>query len=351
MVETLMTEGYLDAVFATSTVAAGVNFPARTILFLNSDRFNGREFVSLSPTQFHQMTGRAGRRGMDNIGFAVVIPGRFMDIPLVAELVHAPASDVVSQIKINFSMTLNLLLSHTPPQVKEMLDKSFATYLHKTRPKKRKKRDRADTDTNAGALWEDFLHHLDFLKENRYVTEDNRLTEDGEWASQLRIDHPLMVAEGFRRRLFPETDPAFLAGIMAAFVNERDTDDESIDPDDIPDDLFAVFETVNRGLSAFAGEMAAKGFSAPLLFFRPTLTLFYWAKGLPWEDVLDIWGSAEGDLAMLILRTADNLRHIRNLADVFPEAATAARQAIDLVLREPVIATPLMPTSSSSDQP
>ena len=72
--ETLMNEGLLDAVFATSTVAAGVNFPARTVVFFNSDRFNGREFVALDATQFHQMTGRAGRRGMDHIGFAVCCP-------------------------------------------------------------------------------------------------------------------------------------------------------------------------------------------------------------------------------------------------------------------------------------
>jgi len=61
--ERLMTDGLLDAVFATTTVAAGVNFPARTIVFLNSDRFNGTQFLPLDPTEFHQMTGRAGRRG------------------------------------------------------------------------------------------------------------------------------------------------------------------------------------------------------------------------------------------------------------------------------------------------
>jgi superfamily II RNA helicase len=100
ILETLMTEGLLDAVFATSTVAAGVNFPARTIVYLNSDRFNGREFLPLSPTDFHQMTGRAGRRGMDHIGFAVTIPGKFMDIRLAAKLMKSPPSDVSSQIKI-----------------------------------------------------------------------------------------------------------------------------------------------------------------------------------------------------------------------------------------------------------
>ena len=106
-----------------------VNFPARTIVFLNSDRFNGREFLPLSPTEFHQMTGRAGRRGMDHIGFAVAIPGKFMDIRLTAKLMTSPPSDVSSQIKINFSMVLNLLLSHTPEQIEDLLKKSFATFM------------------------------------------------------------------------------------------------------------------------------------------------------------------------------------------------------------------------------
>lgn len=90
ILESLMTEGLLDAVFATSTVAAGVNFPARTIVLLNSDRFNGSEFVPLSSTEFHQMTGRAGRRGMDRIGFALALPGKFMDLRLVARLMTSP---------------------------------------------------------------------------------------------------------------------------------------------------------------------------------------------------------------------------------------------------------------------
>jgi superfamily II RNA helicase len=89
-VEKLMCQGLLEAVFATSTVAAGVNFPARTIVLFNSDRYNGHDFVPLDATEFHQMTGRAGRRGMDNIGFAVAVPGKFMDIPLINRLISSP---------------------------------------------------------------------------------------------------------------------------------------------------------------------------------------------------------------------------------------------------------------------
>ena len=337
MIETLMTEGLLDAVFATSTVAAGVNFPARTILFLNSDRFNGREFLALTSTEFHQMTGRAGRRGMDNIGFAIVVPGKFMDIRLVENLFNAPPSDVLSQIKINFSMVLNLLLSHTPEQVKKLLDKSFAAYLMAAGSGKKK--NTLFSGSDAKQLWESFGSHLDFLKVKKHVTNDNRLTADGEWTSQLRIDHPLMVAEGFRKDLFPISNPSMLAAMMAAFVNERETDDESIDASMAPKALFKLFEKVNNGLKPFAAEMESCGFQTPRLFLLPAVTLFLWARGLAWEKVLEISKMAEGDLAMLILRTADNLRHIRNIGSVFPDAATASGKAIDLILREPVVAT------------
>jgi len=60
------------------------------------------------------MTGRAGRRGMDRIGFVLTVPGKFMDIRQIARLITASPSDVHSRIRVNFPMTLNLLLSHTP---------------------------------------------------------------------------------------------------------------------------------------------------------------------------------------------------------------------------------------------
>ena len=129
VVENLMSEGLLTAVFATSTVAAGVNFPARTVVFFNSDRFNGFEFVPLDASQFLQMTGRAGRRGMDRVGFALAVPGKYLDVHRVARLFTSPPAAVISKIQINFSMVLNLLLSHTPAQVEELLKRSFATWL------------------------------------------------------------------------------------------------------------------------------------------------------------------------------------------------------------------------------
>jgi superfamily II RNA helicase len=179
------------------------------------------------------------------------------------------------------------------------------------------------------------LHHLDFLKETGYVTENGTLTDDGVWASRLRVDLPLMIAEGFRLNVFPESDPALLAAIIALFVNERESDD-SIEKAYKPKTLLKAFLNIKNSLLPFATLMTDRGFSVRPLFLRPAVTLYAWAIGQPWEKVLSIAETEEGDLAMLILRTADNLRHIRALAQVFPEAAETAKMSIDLIMRYPV---------------
>lgn len=334
LLESLLSDGLLDAVFATSTVSAGVNFPARSVVFLNSDRFNGTEFLPLTPTEFHQMTGRAGRRGMDRIGFAIVIPDRFMDVRLVSKLIGASPSEVKSQIRINFSMALNLLLSHTPGQIDDLLKNSFASY--QTLRGKSKGGRQPCPGPGQQFLWEDFQRHLNFLKETQFVSESNRLTEDGIWASKLRVDQPLLIAEGFRLGIFPESDPALLAAVIASFVNEKESD-ERIAKRFTPKPLLTAFLKVKKKLRPFAVYMMESGFDVRMLFLRPSAAVYAWATGRSWDTVIQISEIQEGDLAMLILRTADNLRHIRALSETFPEAARSASTAIDLILKDPVI--------------
>jgi superfamily II RNA helicase len=275
------------------------------------------------------MTGRSGRRGKDRVGFALVVPGRYMDVRGVARLFTAPPAPVHSQIRINFSMALNLLLSHTPQEIKDLLQKSLAAY----------QRHGAQFEGEGTAhkhLWRDFQVHLDFLKKTGFVDAADHLTEDGMWASQLRIDQPLLVAEGLRQALFPSDDPAMLAAVMASFVNEKETD-EHLERKRVPKRLTRTMAKVSRGLKGFAKRMQAGGFEVRPLFLRPALNVWAWANGQPWDTIIKAGAMAEGDLVMLVLRTADHLRHIRNLEPVFAEMADSARQAIDLILRDPVM--------------
>ena len=336
VVETLMAKGLLNAMFATSTVAAGGNFPARSVVIVNSDRFNGVDFQTLTPSEFQQMAGRAGRRGMDNIGFALVLPGKFMDVKKIAELVNAPALDVDSQIKIDFSMVLNLLLSHNPDQIRTLLDNSFASYLISA-GEKRSKAARKRFGQDLALLWNDFLAHMDFLAQEDFITPEGSLTEDGLWASKLRIDSPLLVAEGIRHNLLPDQDPALMAAIMAAFVNEKEFKDDLLFEGALPKRLKQCFLSVRKGLKPFALKLLSSGFSAPNLFVQPAFLMYSWAHDTPWEELMAGSDYAEGDFARLILRTAENLRQVAKIDQSFPLVAGAAKEAVDLILKEPVI--------------
>lgn len=329
VIETLMNEGLLDAMFATSTVAAGVNFPARSVVILNSDRFNGVDFMPLSSSEYNQMTGRAGRRGKDKVGFAVILPGKFNDLGHLARLTNQAPERVESQIRMNFSMVLNLLLSHSPDQIRALLEKSFAAFLLD------KKRGKSQGDS---LIWDDFLVHLDFLKHKGFVNDEDRLTADGEWASHLRIDTPLLVGECFRLQLFPE-DPALMAAMVASFVNERERDDQSLNRSALPKSLMQTFIKIRKGITPFAREMIEWGFDVPFLYLHPAATIYLWASGTPWNDVIRFSGLQEGDLSRLVLRTADNLHHIAALSSVFPQAAAAAREAKRSIMKDPIVTT------------
>jgi len=124
--------------------------------------------------------------------------------------------------------------------------------------------------------------------------------------------------------------------VTVLFVNERESD-EIIDKAFTSKVLISTFLDVKKNISSFSAHMSKKGFATRPLILQPAATLYSWATGLPWEKVLSIAKMEEGDLAMLILRTADNLRHIRTLKNVFPEAASAAATAIDLIMRYPVV--------------
>lgn len=325
LVERLMQEGLLDAIFSTSTVAAGVNFPARTVAIMQSDRFNGHKFVDLTATDLLQMTGRAGRRGMDQIGFALVVPGPHQDIPLIHGLLSSPPEPVMSQIYINFSMVLNLLLSHRPDEVREILELSLATFQKLGRTKKR--------DSH---LWPSFLRHLKFLEAEGFVLHDGSLTPDGIWASKLRLDQPLMIAEGIRKDAFPKKHPALLAALIAPFVTEKerevDLEMTGTDPH-----LRKGFLDLRSVLSPLRERKVKWGFATPPIQFWPAATIYTWASGVNWQEVVSLSGLDEGDLAMLIYRTADNLRQLVSLKETHPELAETAKEAIKLLLREPVI--------------
>ena len=127
VIEKLMSAGLLDAIFATATVAAGVDFPARTVVLTVADARTGSGWRQLNASELQQMTGRAGRRGRDNVGFVVAAPGLHQDPQRIAELLKARPDPLVSQFRATYTTLLNLLDAYGNfAQVREIAERSFA---------------------------------------------------------------------------------------------------------------------------------------------------------------------------------------------------------------------------------
>ncbi len=327
LVETMMKRGHLRAIFATSTVAAGVNYPARTIVLFNSDIFNGHDFSPLKATEFHQMTGRAGRRGMDQIGFLLAVSGRFMDIDHLRKLLYRNPEDIQSQIRSDFSMVLNLLLSQTPDTIRDIFSKSLAAFQHPAGKKGKAKNISSD-------LWLDFQRHLSLLQEEGFVDGGDRLTENGVWASRLRLDQPLLIAECIRRKAFPQNDDKLLAAMVALFVYDGD---QEIVIDKRPRRLTQAYRQVAQAIGALAARMEARSFSVNPLRYWVSQVIYDWAQGEDWDKIVLQTGITDGDLAMLVTRTADNLRQLVSLRDTHRELSELASRAREGILREPVV--------------
>lgn len=126
-IERLMSAGLLDAIFATATVAAGVDFPARTVVISNVDSRTSGGWRLLSASELQQMTGRAGRRGRDRVGFVVAAPGLHQDPERIATLLVAPPDALQSQFRATYSTLLNLLDAYKNfAHVRDIAERSFA---------------------------------------------------------------------------------------------------------------------------------------------------------------------------------------------------------------------------------
>jgi superfamily II RNA helicase len=127
VIEKLMSAGLLDAIFATATVAAGVDFPARTVVVTGVDARTGSGWRPLTASELQQMTGRAGRRGRDNVGFIVAAPGQHQDPERIVDLLQAPPDPLVSQFRATYTTLLNLLDAYGSfATVREVAARSFA---------------------------------------------------------------------------------------------------------------------------------------------------------------------------------------------------------------------------------
>src|SRR5215204_4337421 len=196
VIEKLMSAGLLDAIFATATVAAGVDFPARTVVLTGADARTGSGWRQLSASELQQMTGRAGRRGRDNVGFVVAAPGLHQDPEVIAQLLKAPPDALVSQFRATYTTLLNLLDAYGSfASVREIAERSFA--------------------------YRDFARQLTQLERSR--EESERKIQEA--LKESNCDIPISVVLGLERLLgvrarLQEAKPQTRAEVFHRWLNE-----------------------------------------------------------------------------------------------------------------------------------
>ena len=127
-VEVCFAEGLVRVVFATETLALGVNLPARSVVIDKLTKFAGDGHQALTPSQFTQLTGRAGRRGIDTHGVAVVPWSPFSQFEQVSSLAGSSSFRLRSAFRPTYNMSVNLLERHGAENARALLARSFAQY-------------------------------------------------------------------------------------------------------------------------------------------------------------------------------------------------------------------------------
>jgi ATP-dependent RNA helicase HelY len=128
IVEELFTAGRIRAVFATETLALGINMPARSVVLERLVKFNGETHADITPAEYTQLTGRAGRRGIDIEGHAVVLYNRGLDPLAVGGLASTRTYPLRSSFRPTYNMAVNLVGQVGREPAREILETSFAQF-------------------------------------------------------------------------------------------------------------------------------------------------------------------------------------------------------------------------------
>ncbi|PVV01154.1 hypothetical protein BB560_004439, partial [Smittium megazygosporum] len=127
IVELLFSNNLVKVLFATETFAMGVNMPTRSVVFTSLRKNDGTEFRDLTSSEYIQMSGRAGRRGIDNVGIVIIaVSGtRLEDSSMLNSMILGSSNKLESRFKLSYTMVLNLLISKQLA-VEDMIKKSFS---------------------------------------------------------------------------------------------------------------------------------------------------------------------------------------------------------------------------------
>ncbi|HEY9886711.1 MAG TPA: DEAD/DEAH box helicase [Vampirovibrionales bacterium] len=370
VVEKLFQKNLIKVVFATETLAAGINMPARSVVISQISKRSDSGHRLLNGSEFMQMSGRAGRRGMDEIGYVTVMETRFEGAWEICELSSTPAEELTSSFTPNYIMVLNLAANFNWDKCRELVMKSFARYQNrkqllplqnlqlqlaknlnkKTKPKNKKddekyfqktrsklKRIEAELSFKDQEPWPGFEQAAKVLQHFEYLKGDYKPTEKGIWTADLRGDNVLLFAEVIEKGNLSDLSEIELAGFICALSCYEIRWDYKgsgwMFPEAIDEAMKRSFEIIKQ-LSVVQHKFDC----TPRMPFNPALIEvgYDWACGFDWEELVEKYRCDEGDIVKVLKQAADMLKQIVSCKGASMELVHKANKAFELIYCSPI---------------
>ena len=346
IVEACFEENLLAAVFATETLALGVNMPARTVALERFTKYSdaGRQF--LTSAEYAQMTGRAGRRGLDDEGHAVVCFATDLSVLDVGRVAVAPPADLHSSFRPTYNFTANLINHFDQETALEVVQRSFAQFENDRRPAGRRR-----------PLADQMIARHHVLEELGYA-DGWHLNAQGQLLRSIYHECDLLIAESISAGVFDDLEPAPLAGLLSCFVYESrrstrapsaaqrvSTKKKKVHHDRLGQERrlslaerFSEIAVLAARITEVEDRYRVPHFKEPDGHFATIIAA--WARGVTLGTVLDladaeIGQTSPGDFVRNAKQVADLCEQLGRLGRLTPVAAVAL-DARDAVLRSVV---------------
>ena len=319
-IEELFSLGLLKLVFATETLAVGVNLPARSVVIEKLTKFNGESHELLKPSQFTQLTGRAGRRGIDVEGHSFTCWSPFVPFNEVADLLTSKEFALISAFTPTYNMLANLLSTRSESEAAELLANSFAQFqwVRNTR------------NMNSGLIQE--VQFRRNVLEATGLADGWSLTETGMPLTKIFNESDLLVTRAISDGILDGLPPEELAALVSCFIfrsrgkekrGKKSRESENFINESIKELMILndEIERIEVGFGIQPNTPPDPGFAK---------VVFDWVSGRTLSEVLtkELTG---GEFVRNIRLSVDLLKQISNVAA--PETAKLSLRTVELMER------------------
>ncbi|MEO7021395.1 MAG: DEAD/DEAH box helicase, partial [Ktedonobacteraceae bacterium] len=343
LVETLFARGHLRAVFATDTLALGVNMPARSVVVGSLSKFDGKEMRLLTPNEYSQLTGRAGRRGMDIHGSAIIPYSPWEPFEQAFERITGELHPVNSSFAIRYNSILNLWRPNDTKHLRRICASSLREYQRyilweqrellrleklEDRQQKAKKAGKKKGLASSGALQAlekrrqkigayplsragaaELEGTIFALRALNYINEQDQLALAGQLLRCLFHPAGIQIVDMLLMGVLDELSAAELAEVCSWFTydNDRRLNNRNVLNNrlvKVRRDLWRIVESVHR-----VEEQAHIPLSPTLMPDFHGIALA-WARGMSLSGLMRRIDMAEGDLLMILNQTIDLLQQL-----------------------------------------